>query len=340
MKTLFSALLLCIAIHAHSQSKTFDKLTQRMITAFEKADTGGFYRAIGFAAITAFDPRSAAFLDVWKPIEEEYPEASRLDIMKQITDSVMRSFYNGYLLKKMEKDFAKYRNVLEADFNYICPCISPRVKNGYTGQDINRIIKRCDDSLYLDKSYTKKMNEEIRKNPDVSNEKRWRTISVKYLVLKCRDFYENSIDYVLNVNMQQYLGLDKIGSPYFYKRPIGLYQNKMTDSLALLFPDYKKYEADIKNVIALGNPSPAFIALEGPLKANDTKGSKTILLFTLKGGTIIINGKISLSYTKTVPIKLLNYIFTPASQLLDKEFYIEKIEREIDDSFTPYYKNN
>jgi hypothetical protein len=107
-----------------------------------------------------------------------------------------------------------------------------------------------------------------------------------------------------------------------------------------MFPDYKKYEADIKSVIALGNPSPAFLALEGPLKASDSKGSKTILLFTLKGGTITINGKISLSYSRTAPIKLLNYIFTPASQMQDKEFYIEKIEREIDDSFTSYYKNN
>ncbi|HEX2627777.1 MAG TPA: hypothetical protein VHM26_02155, partial [Chitinophagaceae bacterium] len=151
MKTLFSAMLLCIAMHAHSQSKAFDKLTRRMIDAFEKTDTGSFYRAIGLAAATTFDPRSATFLDVWKPIEEDYPEASRLDIMKQITDSVMIYFYQDYLEQKMEKDFDSYREILRVDADGMCSCATPRVKGGYREQDINGILKRCVDSLTRDK---------------------------------------------------------------------------------------------------------------------------------------------------------------------------------------------
>lgn len=332
--------MLCCAINAHSQAKTFDKLTQRMINAFEKTDTGGLYRALGLAAVTAFDPRSTAFLDVWKPIEQQYPEASKLDIMSKITDSVMTYFYEDYLEKKLEKDFDKYRDIMGIDFTGMCPCVTPRVKNGYTGQDIGGILKRCEDSLLKDKAYMKKFDEAAKKNPGASKEKRFGSLMTKHLLLKCYDFYEHSIDYILHVNMEQYLNLEKIVAPYMYKRPTVFYQQKKMDSLAAFFPDYKKYEADIKKIIALGNPGPGYIIMEGPVKASDTQGSKMLLLFTLKNAAIIINGQLSFTYTKTMPLKMLSYTFTPADKLKDQDLLMEKIEREIDDSFTSYYKND
>jgi hypothetical protein len=340
MKTLFSVLLLCYVITLHGQGKPIDRITQRMIASFEKHDTGSsFYRAIGLAATNAFDPRTTAFLDVWKQKEQQFPHASRLGILTEITDSVMISFYDNYLRLKTEKEFSKSPDVFRTYLQGMCPCIAGRVKKGANAAKIGNLLGSCEDSLAKDKPYIKKFQEILKKNSEATKDKKLGSIMTKYLLLTCYDLYEHSLDYILTVNLEQYVKIQEAATPYLFKRPTALYQRNMMDSLVLFFPDYKKYENDIRKVIALGNPGPGYIVTEGPVKASDTQGSKVLLLFNLKNGEVVVVGQLAFSYTRTIPIKILSYSFTPVAQMKNLADVSEKIAQEIDDTFLPIYEN-
>lgn len=327
--------MLCHAMNAYGQAKPIDKITQRMITAFEKLDTGGLYRAIGLAAANAFDPRTTAFLDVWKQKEQQFPMASRLDIMGQITDSVMDAFYIDFR-KKTEKEFDKYPDLLRVYSFGMCPCLLPKVKSGFHhGQNISTILDKCEDSLLKDKPYVKKFDEAAKKSP-FTKDKRLGANMTKYLLLTCYDLYKHCIDYVLHVNMEQYANITNITASYMHRFPLQLHREKKMDSLAAFFPAYKKHEQDINKVAALGNA--VYMIMEGPVKASDDVLSKALVFYTVKNQATTILGQLSFTYAKSVPLKMLSYTFTPPAQIKNQANLLERIEREIDDDFDSGYK--
>ncbi|HEX2630866.1 MAG TPA: hypothetical protein VHM26_17745 [Chitinophagaceae bacterium] len=326
MKKLLSILLLCCSVVAYSQrNKPIDRLSQRMIDAYEKEDTGSnLFRNIGIAALTAFDPPSSPFIEAWKEQEQLYPEMPMWSMIYQLTDTVFNRL-SIYLLNKSKNENAKYTEILQVYQSGICPCITSKLPAKEPWKNYVKVLNKCDDSLRKDQKYWKKFTDLVVKVPSAERT-RLGNLMEQYIFLRCAALNKAGYDYAKKLVADHQDELVYTLGEYLFRWPAYYYDSKQTDSLSRLFPTYKKFEADIKTAVSMDTVS--YIVSEGPIPYSDKQGSKLLTFYSVKWGGIDIRGQLQCTYASSLPIVITGYTFIPASKVKNAEQLKKKIEKD------------
>jgi hypothetical protein len=329
MKRLFSLLLICCALQAYSQprgNKPIDRLAQKMIESFKKYDTSkNLVRHIAMAAIDAFDPPAAPFLDAWKEQEQLHPDWSMLKTMGRITDSAFDRFL-VYLWNRTDFEIKGYEDMMYEYKRAMCPCITARLPAKEPWKKYFTVLNACEDSLRKDKKYFKKFSELAQKVP-VADQKRMTYLLEKCTFLRCVPLKDAVMAYADKVITDRYEDQSYRVADYMFRWPAYYYDKKMIDSLKILFPNYKKFETDLKSAALMDNIE--YIVSEGPTPYSNTEGNKLITFYSVISGPAKIEGQLLVTYTRKVETTLTSYTFTPGSKVKNIAELQKRIEGEI-----------
>lgn len=328
MKRLFSMLLLCCAINTYGQqaNKPIDKLTDKMIGAFDKFDTvRNLYVGIVNAALVSFDPETSPFVDAWKEYEQRFPTSSNQQLMKKMYDTVINKFYQS-LAGKTAADNQKYSELMELYLQASCNCFTEKFKGIGVAFGRMKMMNKCDDSLLKDKKYKAKFEALAKKIPN-ADRTRIGHLFEKNMALRCPAYKKSGTEYVFDEVFAQYEDLAGFMADYVYREPAYFYHYKKMDSLALLFPSYKKYEADIKSAVLMDTMSNAFS--EGPVPFSSKEGTKVVTFYKIEKGDIKVVGQLAISYSRTKPVKVLTYTFTLPAKIKNLADVTKKVREEM-----------
>lgn len=327
MKKLFSALLLCCTLVVYSQqgNKPIDQLSQKMIDAFEKQDSGSnLFRNIGISALTAFDPPTAAFLGAWKEQEQLHPEMPMSSMIYRLTDTVFNRL-SIYLLNKTSSENVKYTDILQVYQSGICPCITSKLSGEEPWKHYVKALNKCDDSLRNDQKYWKRFTDLVTKVPSPERS-RLGYLMERFVFLRCPALKNAGFDYAQKLVADHQDELVYTLGEYLFRWPAYYYDRKQVDSLSGLFPTYKKFEQDLKSAVLMDTVP--YLVSEGPIPYSDKQGSKLLTFYSVQWGGIAIRGQLLCTYSRSLPVVITGYAFTPASKVKNTEQLKKKIEKD------------
>jgi hypothetical protein len=326
MKKLILAFALCFTATAYSQrNKPVDRLSEKLIGNFEKEDTGSnLLRNVVLSMVSTFDIPSEHFVDAWKEQEKMYPGMAMGKMMHRLTDTAYKRLI-AYIYNKTDKENAIYDKVLQMYQSGMCPCITSKFIGKEPWMNYGRVINKCEDSLINDKSYWPKFNELTRKIVP-SERGRLGDLMQLYIFLRCAPLKDAAFNYANQMITDRHYELVHALGEYVFRWPAYYYDHKQMDSLNRVFPSYKKFEADLKNAVKMDTM--AYIISEGPVPYSGKAGTKLLTFYSLGWGTIIIQGQLLCTYSRTLPIVVTGYTFTPGDKVKDIASLKKKIEAD------------
>lgn len=229
-------------------------------------------------------------------------------LVEKVSDSIVHVFINTALWKGRENELDRYGNTLSLFLEKSCQCYSEQINNkAYL--TLNEAVSKCNQVIVTDTLFISMLNQSMS-NLALNEKIELQKIVPTYIYQHCK---------IVNDTINSFISDNVYGNYYSFlqdlcfnadKILIHYFLNKNKDSLKTLFPNYFKFEANIKKAVPVYK-----IAFNGSVDFGREEKEKRTLTKTFIENHKIIGRVIYSIIIQNDEIKMLNYVYIPPSKI-------------------------
>jgi hypothetical protein len=240
-----------------------------------------------------------------------------------IYDTVMTTFARDHALDEFRGDNEKYLPFLKFYNEKLCPCIGEKFRQSAPRTPEEKDLAECLQKLALDTSYLNG----VRRNMGSATMNELfdaSKMAMPYMYQHCSDlynFYSGLMRYMASNYAQQ---LDRNLS--VIDQTVLRQFEAQSPELPKIFPDYKKFETDIKSANAEFRKKGALYLVD---RSSTASGQLTVVktYYGHNNGKLALFGQIVyVLKEQTVGAPMLSFKFTPGDKIKDPNQYLDRME--------------
>lgn len=332
-KTAILTLLLFLVQISFSQSDStaYQKLQKQFTDVYKKPRAnaeGNFIMQLYDAAFFTVRMNNPLFFTSLRELDKVYPGREIEWSIKKLTDSLIAATVKEQLWSGMEEVLAKNKATLDIYNARICECVSAQIKKEEDYRNLLTVTQSCDLTMMQDPLFVNRLQVSM---VSLTMEERMQLqrYASRYSYQNCPLFYAAMNDAVLQETVGYYYGDMSYLVDRLEERAAALWKAGKRDSLAVLFPGYKKAEADLQNASALIEKG-KFSQISKKENKEQTTVTRT---FAPGPKPTRLLGQLVYTYSvKETVVKIHSLKFVPENQIPNKKALLEEMS---DDDLPP-----
>lgn len=301
------------------------KLTARFVEIYQTTNKEENYvTRLAEAAAGFFIQDHDVLEESIKTLQKKYKMPAD-SIVNIIFDSIMLSFSKNHMWGEYADKKERFLPVLEKYNKVLCPCIGKKIEMVQPIEEKDFVD--CGADLATDTSYKNGLLRAMG-TLTIKGAQEVAEMANIYMHQHCEEWYRFILLVVQDEVIWRYIS-DREDKFYDIEKKIFKFYKTQSPELTKLFPDYKKYEPDLKTVSnILGKKS---YVLRFSDQKIESSGQFSIILTYYdfdKGSQPILHGQLVYTLKEGAPeAPVVSLRFTPGSKMKDRNKYLEQIKK-------------
>jgi hypothetical protein len=251
IRLLLTAVCFSLRVFSQSDSTAYQIFYADFLSLYKEiaaAPLKNYYDALDKTASFTFTPLNPRFVSALSQTTS-VNNVSEANAVDSLFLKVFNQLKTGDLWLNAKEIYKTNEEAFTSYNDYLCPCISSKITNADMMDKLLAVVKKCSYDLVKDSSFINTIKKAGKNN----------TLNEFYRLQQYFSMYVYNNCDILNYKMNETIKNSSVFSQYYAginylkkregENAIRFFNNKQWDSLAIIFPGYKKYTAIFNKIL-------------------------------------------------------------------------------------------